>query len=138
MCAMQIPNDNEIQPEIGDPEEDEIRGLEDTQAALIQNASEGPDAGSQSVTGDTNSEELMPPGEEPSPGDTTRSVLPSGESGGLPVNAQEIDSTAQTMRVSARLPAEEKPLSEPADGQEQAPASIPLSESFSPYSVCPF
>jgi len=123
---MQIPNDNEIQPENGEPEEDEIRGLEDTQAALIQNAPEGPEVGSQETTARINDEELRPSDGEPSPGDTTPSVRLNGEPNGIPVDAQEIGHSAQTMRVAARHPAEEKPLSDTAGRQEPAPALAPV------------
>jgi len=128
MCAMQIPNDDEIQPENGEPEEDEIRGLEDTQAALIQNTPEGPDAVSQASTGQISAGELIPPDEEPSPGDTTRSTSLSAEPNESPVDAGEIDHSAQTMRVVARPPAGDIPPSDTATSQEpeQAPAPTPL------------
>ncbi|OGO30008.1 MAG: hypothetical protein A2Z16_01785 [Chloroflexi bacterium RBG_16_54_18] len=126
MFAMQIPNDNDIQPENGEPEEDEIRGLEDTQAAFIQNAAERPDDGSQVVTDEINDEELMPPDGEPLPGVTRRSVRPSSEPNGISVDAPEMDYSAQTMRVAARLPAEQIPLSDTAGSQERAPAPAPL------------
>jgi len=126
MCAMQIPNNDDFQPENGVPEEDEIRGLEDTQAALIQDSPEGAGAGSQALPGQFKAGKLTPPDEEPSPGDTTHSAPPSGEPNGYPVDAQEIDHSAQTMRVAARPPAEGTPASDTATNQEPGQTPAPL------------
>jgi len=128
MCAMQIPNEPVIQPENGGPEEDEIRGLEDTQAAFIENAPDTPGAGSQSLTGQINDEEPIQLDDEPSEGDTTRSAPLSAEPNGFSAVAQEIDHTAQTRRVAAHPPAEGTSPSEPAMSvePEQSSAAAPL------------
>lgn len=79
MCAMQMANNNEDQPE-----KDEIHGLEDTQAAFLPDTATDQPEESQSPTLRINRDELGSPGEE-----TWQGKLPPDE---LP----EVDQTSAT------------------------------------------
>lgn len=110
---MQIPNQNEIQPENEFPEEDEIRGLEDTQAALVNDEAGGREDVSQSLTLQFNANE---------PAHSPVEISQAETGGALPEEPADGDATAATVRLEAHPPAATS-LEEP-DGK-QARASNP-------------